>query len=70
MAKEKSRTEMEFEKGKKSLYAWIEASNKDWLEAEKTRQRRSLAATLDTLLEEVRARRAKDRPAVLEEVAS
>ena len=57
MKKRQTRTETELQKGKKSLFAWIQAGNKEWLDAEMARQRRTLSATLDTLIEEVRARR-------------
>lgn len=60
MAKQKTRTELEFEKGKKTLYAWIEADNKDWLDGEAIRQRRTVAATIDTILEEYRVRQAQE----------
>lgn len=56
MAKSKTRTELELEKGKKTLYAWIEAENKDWLDQEAVRQRRTVAATIDTILEDCRVR--------------
>lgn len=56
MAKPKTRTELELEKGKKTLYAWIESENKEWLDQEACRQRRTVAATIDTILEDCRMR--------------
>ena len=68
MAKVKTRTELELEKGKKTLYAWIEADNKDWLDREAIRQRRTVAATIDTILEDYRVR--QEQVAAMESVAS
>lgn len=70
VAKHKTRTELELEKGKKTLYAWIEEGNKDWLDREAARQRRTLAATLDTILEDCRLRQEREQLEAVEEVSS
>lgn len=70
MAKSKSRTELELGKGKKNLFAWIEAENKDWLDREAVRQRRTVAATIDTILEDFRVRQGRERVNSMDEVPS
>lgn len=69
MAKQKTRTEIEFAKGKKTLYVWIEVNNKDWLDQEAIRQRRTVAAAIDTILEDCRVRQERERVDMMDSVA-